>query len=53
MILINLGAVPFAIERGARIAQLVVAPVLRVCWAERSVDGGDTRAAPAGSARPG
>jgi len=31
--LINLGAVPFVVERGARIAQLVVAPVARVSWA--------------------
>lgn len=30
--LINLGAAPFVIERGARIAQLVVAPVTRVTW---------------------
>lgn len=32
--LINLGDVPVAIERGMRIAQLVVAPVLRVAWDE-------------------
>jgi dUTP pyrophosphatase len=30
--LINLGAAPFVVERGARIAQLVVAPVTRVEW---------------------
>ena len=30
--LINLGAAPFLVERGARIAQLVVAPVTRVEW---------------------
>ena len=30
--LINLGAAPFTVERGARIAQLVVAPVTRVRW---------------------
>jgi dUTP pyrophosphatase len=30
--LINLGSAPFVIERGARIAQLVVAPVTRVTW---------------------
>lgn len=34
VVLINLGAEPFTIERGMRIAQLVVAPVLRVRWAE-------------------
>jgi dUTP pyrophosphatase len=32
VILINLGADPFAVRRGDRIAQLVVAPVSRVCW---------------------
>jgi dUTP diphosphatase len=30
--LINLGPAPFVVERGARIAQLVVAPVTRVAW---------------------
>ena len=30
--LINLGSAPFVVERGARIAQLVVAPVTRVAW---------------------
>jgi dUTP pyrophosphatase len=30
--LINLGAAPFVVERGARIAQLVVAPVTRAEW---------------------
>jgi dUTP pyrophosphatase len=34
--LINLGAEPFMIERGMRIAQLVVAPVMRIVWAETS-----------------
>ena len=34
VVLINLGAEPFTIERGMRIAQLVVAPVLRVRWIE-------------------
>jgi dUTP diphosphatase len=32
VILINLGEEPFRIERGMRIAQLVVARVTRVCW---------------------
>jgi dUTP pyrophosphatase len=32
VILINLGEEPFRIERGMRIAQLVVAPVTRVRW---------------------
>jgi dUTP pyrophosphatase len=30
--LINLGSAPFVVERGMRIAQLVVAPVSRVTW---------------------
>lgn len=34
VILINLGQEPIRIERGDRIAQLVVAPVLRVEWEE-------------------
>ncbi|MEN2992102.1 MAG: dUTP diphosphatase [Bacteroidia bacterium] len=32
VILINLGSVPFTIEPGMRIAQLVVAPVVQVEW---------------------
>lgn len=32
VILINLGREPFAVERGMRIAQMVVAPVTRVAW---------------------
>jgi dUTP pyrophosphatase len=32
--LINLGDAPFVVERGMRIAQLLVAPVLRVTWSE-------------------
>ncbi len=32
--LINLGREPFAVSRGMRIAQLVVAPVVRVAWVE-------------------
>ena len=34
VILANLGDRPFAIERGDRIAQLVVAPVARALWTE-------------------
>ena len=34
VILVNLGEEPFIIERGMRIAQLVVAPVARVRWRE-------------------
>lgn len=36
VILINLGEVPFRIERGMRIAQLVVAPVTAIAWDERA-----------------
>jgi dUTP pyrophosphatase len=32
--LINLGRAPFVVSRGMRIAQLVVAPVVRVTWDE-------------------
>jgi dUTP pyrophosphatase len=34
VVLINLGTEGFAIERGARIAQMVVAPVSRAVWRE-------------------
>lgn len=34
VILVNLGAEPFEVARGARIAQLVVAPVAEVSWRE-------------------
>jgi dUTP pyrophosphatase len=34
VLLINHGTVPFIVERGARIAQLVVAPVATVEWTE-------------------
>ena len=37
VILINLGDAPFAIVRGMRIAQMVVAPVVRVAWNEVAV----------------
>jgi len=36
VILMNLGEAAFTVERGERIAQLVVAPVSRVVWAEVS-----------------
>jgi dUTP pyrophosphatase len=38
VILINLGRSSFTVQRGDRIAQLVVAPVTRVQWIEARVD---------------
>jgi dUTP pyrophosphatase len=46
VILINLGAEAFAIQRGERIAQLVLAPVTRLAW--REVDALDETARGAG-----
>jgi dUTP pyrophosphatase len=34
VLLINLGQEPFTIRRGDRIAQMVIAPVMRVAWEE-------------------
>ena len=34
IIMINLGEAPFPIKRGDRVAQLVLAPVVRASWAE-------------------
>lgn len=34
VILVNLGQAPFVIQRGDRIAQLIVAPVTRAAWVE-------------------
>jgi len=45
VILINLGDAPYAVLRGARIAQLVVAPATRVVFAERATLGGSARGA--------
>jgi dUTP pyrophosphatase len=42
--LINLGRDPFVISRGMRIAQLVVAPVVRVSWEEVSTLPSTSRA---------
>jgi dUTP pyrophosphatase len=36
VLLVNLGAEPYRVERGDRIAQLVVAPVVRFEWAEQT-----------------
>lgn len=43
VILINLGAEPFVVSRGMRIAQLVVAPVARVSWQETEALGETAR----------
>jgi dUTP pyrophosphatase len=43
--LINLGSAPFVIERGARIAQLVIAPVTRVSWEQVDALDGTARGA--------
>jgi dUTP pyrophosphatase len=45
VILINLSHRPFAIERGQRIAQLVVAPVVQIDWHEVHVLGETDRGA--------
>ena len=42
VILINHGAAAFTVARGDRIAQLVVAPVLRVRWEEGAIDSAAT-----------
>jgi len=42
--LINLGSDPFTVTRGMRIAQLVVAPIVRVAWDEVSDLPATTRA---------
>jgi dUTP pyrophosphatase len=45
VILANMGAAPFTITRAMRIAQLVVAPVTRVIWAEAASLGETARGA--------
>ena len=45
VILVNLGEAPFAIQRGDRIAQLVIAPVATVEWEEAEALGESTRGA--------
>ena len=43
VILINLGDAPYVVQRGARIAQLVVAPVLHAALSESQELAGSTR----------
>jgi dUTP pyrophosphatase len=43
VILINLGEAPFTVARGMRIAQMVVAPTVRVLWKEIEVLSETTR----------
>ena len=45
IVLINLGAEAFAIARGDRVAQLVLAPVVRAAWSEVTVLDSTTRGA--------
>ncbi len=42
VVLVNHGADEFAVARGDRVAQLVVAPVLRVHWDKGPIDAGGT-----------
>lgn len=49
VILINHGSEPAAINRGDRIAQLVVAPVIRIAWREEALDDTDRGAGGFGS----
>jgi dUTP pyrophosphatase len=43
VLLINLGQEPFTVERGMRIAQLVIAPVVQAKLEERSLAGATQR----------
>ncbi len=45
VILVNLGADPFVVERGMRLAQRVVAPVARIAWRETTELPGSARGA--------
>ena len=45
VILINLGEAPFRLQRGDRIAQLVIAPVARLAWRESETLPESTRGA--------
>jgi dUTP pyrophosphatase len=43
VVLVNLGREAFTIERGMRIAQLVIAPVLRIQWVDWDLEPGTGR----------
>jgi dUTP pyrophosphatase len=43
VILINLGHESYVVRRGARMAQLVISPIVRAIWVETSVDPRDTQ----------
>ena len=43
VLLVNLGSEPFVVERGMRVAQLVVAPVVQAIVEERDLAGATTR----------
>lgn len=45
VILINLGADPFTIDRGMRIAQMVIQPVVQAAWRESAALSDTTRGA--------
>ena len=43
VILVNLGETPFSVERGMRVAQLVVAPVSKITWQVQDELAGSVR----------
>ena len=53
VVLVNLGEAPFIVERGMRIAQLVIAPVCRARLVEGDVPPSDRGAGGFGSTGPG
>lgn len=50
VILINLSQEPVSVQRGERVAQLVVAPIVRICWQEAEVLPSDADSADPSSA---